>query len=87
VKKIKVRADFNGIWNDERGTMVCLSHGKTCEDEFGNDVILKEGMEITAFDKDVDENGDQDDLIANGIVERPPDWLQRHGSRWVLRID
>jgi hypothetical protein len=87
MKKLKVRGDFNGIWSDERGVMLCLSHEDTCKDEFENEVVLKEGLELTAFDEDSDENGDRDDLIAGGIVERPPDWLQNHGSKWVLRID
>ena len=87
MKKLKVWGDFNGVWSDEKGTMLCLSHGETCRDENGNNVILIEGMELTAFDEDADENGNRDDLIASGIVARPPDWLRHHGSKWVLRID
>jgi hypothetical protein len=87
MKKLKVWGDFNGVWSDERGVMLCLSHGDSCKDEFGNNVILKEGMELTAFDEDADENGNRDDLIASGVVERPPDWLQNHGSKWILRVD
>ena len=67
--------------------MLCLSHSDTCRDEFGNNVILEEEMELTAFDEDADENGIRDDLIANGKVEQAPAWLQNHGSKWVLRID
>jgi hypothetical protein len=87
MKRLKVWGDFNGVWNDEKGTMLCLSHGETCRDENGNDVILAEGMELTAFDEDLEENNNRDDLIAGGIVERAPDWLRQHGSKWVLRID
>ncbi len=87
MKKLKVWGDFNGVWSDERGTMLCLSHVDTCKDEFGNEFILKEGIELTAFDEDADENGNRDDLIANGIVKRRLDWLQNHGSKWVLRAD
>jgi hypothetical protein len=34
----------------------------------------------------VDDRGDRD-LLASGTVERAPDWLANHGSRWILRID
>jgi hypothetical protein len=87
MSNIKVWGDFNGVWSDEGGLMLCLSHGDTCKDEFGNEVLLREGMKVTAFDEDADENGNRDDLIANGVVGRAPEWLQNHGSKWVLRID
>jgi hypothetical protein len=77
-----VHADFNGLFSK----VVCLSHNDTCEDAEGNIVALTEGMFLTAFDED-EENGVRDDLFATGTVERAPDWLQDHGSRWVLRID
>jgi hypothetical protein len=44
-------------------------------------------MKVTAFDQDVDEQGNRDDLIASGTVEPSPNWLRCNGSRWVLRID
>jgi hypothetical protein len=82
-KKMRVRADFNGLFSE----LLCLSHKDTCEDEDGNLVTLKEGMILTAFDEDLDDDGNRDDLIASGIVERSPQWLRCNGSRWVLRID
>ena len=48
---------------------------------------MSEGLTLTAYDEDADENGDRDDLLAHGVVEPAPDWLQSHGSKWVLRID
>lgn len=79
----KVRADFNGIF----GEILCLSHEDFGLSKDGTKVNLIEGMKITAFDEDADENGNPDDLIANGIVEPSPDWLKCGGSKWVLRID
>jgi hypothetical protein len=64
-----------------------LSHEDTCEDANGNLVTLKTGLILTAFEEDVDEHGKRDDLIASGIVERSPEWLQCNGSRWALKID
>jgi hypothetical protein len=44
-------------------------------------------MIVIAFDEDADERGQRDDLLASGVVEAAPDWLQCRGSKWVLRID
>jgi hypothetical protein len=79
---MKLRADFNGLFSQ----VLCLSHEDTAVDEHGNTVTLVEGMQATAFDEDT-EDGQRDDLIASGTVERSPDWLKCRGSRWVLRID
>ena len=43
-------------------------------------------MRVTVVEED-DEGDQRDDLIATGIVEASPAWLQRNGSRWALRID
>lgn len=81
----KVQADFNGLF--QGGKVLCLSHSNTCVDEAGAVVHLRSGMTVTAFDMDADEHGVRDDLIATGIVEPSPDWLQCRGSKWVLMID
>lgn len=44
-------------------------------------------MVVTAYDEDIDEHGERDDLVARGTVEPSPGWLQCKGSRWILRID
>jgi hypothetical protein len=80
---MRVRADFNGLF----GELLCLSHKDTCKDVDGNLVSLQAGMVLTAFDEDLDEHGNRDDLIASGTVEPSPKSLRCLGSRWVLRID
>jgi hypothetical protein len=80
---LRLRADFNGLFGD----VLCLSHGDTCLDEHGTDVVLSAGMLVVAFDEDADEHGRRDDLIASGTVESAPDWMSCRGSKWVLRID
>jgi hypothetical protein len=82
-KPIRVRADFNGLF----GEILCLSHKDTCEDSEGNIIPLHEGMTLTAFDEDLDDQGKRDDLIATGVVEPSPAALRCRGSRWILRID
>jgi len=76
-------ADFNGLFGD----LLCLSHEDTCRDEDGDVVTLKSGMAVTVFDEDENEKGERDDIVASGIVEPSPDWLQCKGSRWALRLD
>src|SRR4051812_6006001 len=80
---VRLQADFNGLFGD----LLCLSHRDTALDEKGNEVTLRAGMAVMAFDEDQDENGIRDDLIASGIVEPSPERLRCLGSRWVLRID
>jgi hypothetical protein len=76
-------ADFNGLF----GELLCLSHSDTCQDRTGQTVTLKAGMKATATDDDLNDSGERDDLVASGIVEPSPGWLQCNGSKWVLRID
>jgi hypothetical protein len=82
-KTLRVWADFNGLF----GELLCLSHEDTSTDEHGAEITLRAGMKLTAFDQDVDETGNRDDLIASGTVEPSPKSLRCNGSRWVLRID
>ncbi|MBB4634171.1 hypothetical protein [Longimicrobium terrae] len=79
----RLRTDFNGLFGD----VLCLSHEDTCPGENGEHVALRPGMIVTAYDEDVDDEGRRDDLIASGVVEPSPSWLQCTGSRWVLLID
>jgi hypothetical protein len=80
---IRLQADFNGLFGD----LLCLSHGETCRDQAGNQVPLVAGMLVTAFEPDTDDDGHPADLVATGVVEPSPAWLQCNGSRWALRID
>jgi hypothetical protein len=79
----KVRADFNGLF----GNILCLSHADICLDEHGAVVRLSDGLTITAYDEDTDDNGKPDRLMAQGLVEPAPEWLQCNGSKWVLKIN
>jgi hypothetical protein len=78
-----VRADFNGLFGD----LLCISHTDTCRADDGTEIRLETGMQLTAFEDNVDEDGRRDNLLASGTVEPSPDWLTCNGSRWVLRLD
>lgn len=79
----RLHADFNGYFGD----ILCLSHSDSCSTESGELVLLREGMVVTAYDEDFDENGQRDNLVATGVVERAPESLACQGSVWCLRID
>jgi hypothetical protein len=79
----RLRGDFNGLF----GQLLCLSHQDYGLGESGRRVSLQEGMIVQAWDDDTDDNGAPDDILATGVVERPPARLRHKGSRWVLRID
>ncbi len=83
MNKLKIRGDFNGLFDN----ILCLSHSNTAKDDNGNMVILHSGMQVRAFDDDLDNNNQPDELFAEGTVEPSPDWLQCTGSSWVLKID
>ena len=76
-----VSVPINGIFKE----LLCLSHKETCLGADGQDIVVREGMTVTAFDEDVDDDGKPDNLIASGTVERPPERLRSNGSRWVLK--
>ena len=78
----QIRPDFNGLFSE----LLCLSHSETRVGEDGQDIQVNEGMTVTAFEEDVDDEGKPDNRIASGTVERSPNWLSCRGSRWVLRI-
>jgi len=79
----KLQADFNGLFGD----LLCLSHGDSCRDESGNPIALMAGMVAIAFEEDIDEQGQREYLVAEGIVEPSPDCMQCRGSKWALRIN
>src|SRR5258706_1332161 len=83
----RLKADFNGVFRSADGLFLCLSHRETCQDENDNDVVMTEGIVVTAFDLDDDEQGRPDNILATGTVDRAPDWLAHTGSRWLVRVD
>ena len=79
-----VLADFNGVL--EAG-LLCLAHTDTVSDQAGRVIALRPGLELTAFDRDADEQNRPDNIFASGVVEPSPEYAQCRGSRWALRID
>jgi hypothetical protein len=79
-----ILADFNGLLEHD---LLCIAHQDTVTDQTGRIIELQPGLQLTAFDHDVDENDRSDNLLASGIVEPSPPYVRCAGSRWCLRID
>jgi hypothetical protein len=76
--------DFN---NMVKHNIVLLSK-EDCKIDINQElVLLKEGMQITVTDDDLDENGNVDNLVATGTVElnTTKGWGER--VKWCCRID
>jgi hypothetical protein len=67
--------------------LVLLSRTDSAISSDGRTVNLREGLEVSVYTDDVDDDGRPDNLVANGVVE-----LNRSGSwakevKWCCRID
>lgn len=80
---LRLQGDFNGLFGD----LLCLSHSDNATREDGAQIELREGMDVVAFEKDVDDRGDPAFLVARGKTILSPVELQHAGSRWCLRVD
>ena len=78
-----VRGDFNGACGD----LLCLTHSDCCWGENGESIPVFAGMNVVAFDNDCDDEGRDNFLIAEGVVEQSPRELACRGSKWALRIN
>lgn len=84
-EKARIYVDFNEMIDD---TTVLLSAGDSKIDSHGNEIIFFEGMPISIYSEDVNEDGNSDNLVAEGIVikmdlSQYPKW--KH-VKWCCRI-
>jgi len=76
--------DFNELVEPR---VVLLSATDQREDQRGQMVTLAEGMRVLVSEHDVDEHGEQDDLIAAGTVTRNEADGWTKNAKWSCRID
>ncbi len=76
--------DFNQMIKPD---IVLLSKDDYKADINNELVLLKDGLKVAVTDKDLDENGNIDNLIAIGVVELnlTKGWGER--VKWCCRID
>lgn len=84
MRKARLYVDFNEMIEND---LVLLAKEDTKLDSAGNEVHLYEGLEVSIYEDDYDQNGERDDLVAEGIVVRNP---KKKGwgsvAKWCCRI-
>ena len=61
--------------------MLLVKNG-TLQDLKRNGIELQEGLALSVYSDDADDDGKRDDLVADGVVRHNPATV-----RWVLEID
>ncbi|WP_455151176.1 hypothetical protein [Capnocytophaga sp.] len=81
--KPKIEVNFNEIIDDFK---ILLSQSDMIIDSEGNEILLKEGLEIDIFEPDYDEQNNRDDIVASGFVTEciNPPYKQ---VKWCCKID
>ena len=74
-----VYADFHNL--DDEGR-VCLNCAGTHQDLERHGIELREGMTLSLYTDDADDNGQSDNLLADGVVH-----FDESGKCWVAVID
>lgn len=85
MKQPMLYVDFNEMLESN---LVLLSTEDTKPDSSGEAVSLHEGLEVIVYTNDTDDNGNVDNLVASGVVERnnsTTGWAAH--VKWCCRID
>jgi len=80
----RVYVDFNEMTNPDE---VLLSRTDTKTDSHGNVVRFAEGLVVAVYMDDQDEQGNPDNLIADGVAIRNTFSGWQASVPWVLKID
>lgn len=84
--KPRVWLDFNELCavDEQSGAPIYFfSQGDIVNDAYGNDVELYEGMEVSLFDDDLDDQDRPDAILADGVVIRS--FLDRYPAvKWLV---
>ncbi len=84
MSRARLYVDFNELIESN---LVLLSKGDTKLSSTGETVVLREGMPIEVCSDDVGDNGETDNLIACGVVERNTKTGWACDVKWCCRID
>ena len=81
--KPKIEVNFNEIIDDFK---ILLSQSDMIIDSEGNEILLKECLEIDIFEPDYDEQNNRDDIVASGFVTECVNPLYKQ-VKWCCKID
>lgn len=86
--KPRIWLDFNELCASDKSSgapVYLFSQGDIVNDAYGNDVELYEGMEVSLFDDDLDDQGRPDAILADGVVIR--NFLDCYPVvKWLVRL-
>lgn len=86
--KARIWLDFNECCDyDENGeaTIYLFSQADVVNDSEGNDVELYEGMKVSVFDEDFDEDNKPDAILAEGIIVK--NMIEQYPMvKWLIRL-
>jgi len=84
--KARIYVDFNELVTHD---VVLLSKEDTKVDSQGNLITFYEGMPVSIYSDDISDNGQIDNLIAEGIAIKYDFSINRHMQhvKWCCRID
>jgi hypothetical protein len=82
--KARILVDFNEMLEPN---LVLLSKEDTKRDSRNNIIPLYEGLLIYVYDENTDNNGNRDNLIAEGVVERNNTSSWGKNAKWCCRIN
>jgi hypothetical protein len=80
----RFHVDFNELLEP---MLVCLSVDDVKTTDRSERIFLHDGMLVEVYDEDVDSNGNPDNLIAQGVVERNNSIGPLKRAKWCCRID
>lgn len=87
MKEARIYVDLNEMLERD---LVLLSRVDERLDSCGNTVQLHEGLKIKIYMDDLDQHGNEDNLIGDGLVEQNPLYGKDHGwghVKWCCRIE
>ena len=78
-KLVLIYADFMKC--DDEGRLILTCYG-THRDLEENNITLKEGITLSFYNEDEDDDGNQDDLFVEGIIQ-----YDEAKERWTAKIN
>jgi hypothetical protein len=86
MNKPRIYVDFNEMIDEN---IVLLSANDSKTDSEGNVIQFYEGLPVYIYSNDIDENGNEDNLIANGFAAKYDLSKDKHWShvKWCCKID
>lgn len=80
----RVYVDFNEMPTEDE---VLLSKEDSKADSSGTVIEFAEGMVVAVYSEDFDEDGNQDNLIAEGTAQRNHHGGWTSAAKWLLKIN